>query len=37
MELILIRNKMARLTGHAHRKLRRALKLIEKKVKKTKA
>jgi len=25
---------MARLTGHAHKKLRRALKLIEKKVKK---
>ncbi len=26
---------MARLTWHAHKKLRRALKLIEKKVKKT--
>jgi len=28
---------MPRLTGHAHRKLRRALSLIEKKVRKTKS
>ena len=37
MQLELTIYNMARLTGHAHRKLRRAVKLITKKMRKNKA